>query len=274
MGKDGSFRLMVGDKKDTEKMISGLENAVNLNLYTEEQGNQFFTYYTPDNYMSWYRFTPKDTETVITLLTKNKNIRFSVYSVDNLKEIYHSASDDKAHKVKWIPSSYVAAEKTSLNTLTIGKEYYLVIYNTKPSGTDVFNTKTMNLTVGKPNMMSDNTTVYSASSITGRKTSYSTSATINATLIPRTAVIDKVTFKTATSGVRFSNIDYWKVKTPEENTWRTSGTQYINVGYKKDASNNVKAYGKWLFSFKTTSYVQSLTLVPGIYISYYYEIGD
>lgn len=127
MGKDGSFRLMVGDKNDTEKMISGIKNAVNLNLYTEEQGNQFFTYYTPDNYESWYRFTPKEAETVITLLTKNQNI---------------------------------------------------------------------------------------------------------------------------------------------------TGTQYINVGYRMDALNNVKANGKWLFSFKTTSSVPSLTLIPGIYISYYYEIGD
>lgn len=64
------------------------------------------------------------------------------------------------------------------------------------------------------------------------------------------------------------------MKTPEETTWRSSGTQYINVGYRQDASNNVKANGKWLFSFKTTSSVPSLTLVPGIYISYYYEIGD
>ena len=274
MGKDGSFRLMVGDKKDTERMISGRENAVYLNLYTEEKGNQFFTYYTPDNYMSWYRFTAKEAETVITLLTKNKNIRFSVYGVDNLEEIYHSEKDAKAHKTKWIPSSYVAAEKTSLKTLTIGKDYYLVIYNAKPSGTDVFDTKTMNLTVGKPNMLSNSATVYSTSSITGRKTSYSASATINATSIPRTAVIDRVTFKTSTSGVRFSSIDYWKVKTPEETAWRSSGTQYINVGYRQDASNNVKAYGKWLFSFKTTSSVPSLTLVPGIDISYYYEIGD
>lgn len=274
MGKDGSFRLMVGDKKDTEKMISGKDNAVYLNLYTEEQGNQFFTYYTPDNYMSWYRFTAKEAETVITLLTKNKNIRFSVYTVDNLDKVYESAEDDDAHKTKWIPSSYVAAEKKNLKILTKGKDYYLVIYNTKPSGTDVFDTKTMNLTVGKPNMLSNSATVYSTSSITGRKTSYSTSATINATSIPRTAVIDKITFKTSTSGVRFSSIDYWKVKTPEESTWRSSGTQYINVGYRKDASNNVKAYGKWLFSFKTTSSVPSLTLVPGIYISYYYEIGD
>ena len=274
MGKDGSFRLMVGDKKDTEKMISGIENAVNLNLYTEEKGNQFFTYYTPDNYTSWYRFTPSDAETVITLLTKNKNIRFLVLTADNFIEEYHSANDSDAHKTKWIPSSYVAAEKKALKTLTIGKEYYLVIYNAKPSGTDVFDTKTMNLTVGKPNMLSNSATIYSTSSITGRKTSYSTSAIINATSIPKTAVIDKVTFKTSTSGVRFSSIDYWKVKTPEETTWRSSGTQYINVGYRKDASNNVKAYGNWLFSFKTTSYVQSLTLVPGIDISYYYEIGD
>lgn len=274
MGKDGSFRLMVGDKKDTERLISGMENAVNLGLYTEEKGNQFFTYYTPDNYMSWYRFTAKDTETVITLLTKNKNIRFFVLTADNFVEEYRSADDASVHKTKWIPSSYVAAEKKALDTLTIGKDYYLVIYNEKPSGTDVFDTKTMNLTVGKPNMLFNSATIYSASSITGRKTSYSTSATINATSIPRTAVIDKVTFKTSTSGVSFSSIDYWKVKTPEETTWRSSGTQYINVGYRKDASNNVKAYGNWLFSFKTTSYVQSLTLVPGIYISYYYEIGD
>ena len=190
-----------------------------INLYTEEEGNQFFTYYTPDNYTSWY--CAQDAETVITLLTKNQNIRFSVYTVDNLDTVYKSVEDNDAHKTKWIPSSYVAAEKKALKTLTIGKEYYLVIYNAKPSGTDVFDTKTMNLTVGKPNMLSNSTTVYSTSSITGRKTSYSASATINATSIPRTAVIDKIALEYGYTGefredyVYYDADIYYKTKSIE-----------------------------------------------------------
>jgi len=51
------FRVMAGDKKDIESMISGIENAVWLEYFTEKKKNQFFTLYTPNRDESWYRFT-------------------------------------------------------------------------------------------------------------------------------------------------------------------------------------------------------------------------
>lgn len=61
------FRVMAGDKKDIESMISGIENVVWLEYFTEKKKNQFFTLYTPNKAESWYRFTSSGTD-VFTIL--------------------------------------------------------------------------------------------------------------------------------------------------------------------------------------------------------------
>lgn len=273
---DAGYRLMAGDKKDTEEMISGRKNAVPLDTYTESAGNQFFTYYTPDNYESWYRFTaPSYDETTFTILTKDKDIRFRIVDVDDISNgIYSSDMYNSVHKSEYC-GSYGYAEKAKLSMLTSGKEYYLVVYSLTPSGnTSSFIQNTMNITVGKPNMSSGNATYYASSSITGTKTSYSSSATITANTLPKTALVDSIKMKSKTSGVTMSNISYWRVITPKETTWRSSSIQTLKVGYTKDSDNNKSAYGNWKFSFKASSSASSLTMIPGIYISYYYELGD
>lgn len=277
--EDTSFRIMAGNKNDTEEMISGQENAVYLDTYTEVEGNQFFTYYTPDNYESWYKFSaPSYSKTTFTLLTKDKDIRFRIVDVDNISgtPLYDSANDATAHRTKCC-SSYGYAEKTKLNNsvLTAGNEYYLIIYSSTPSGnTSSFVQNTLNVTVGKPNMLSGNATYYSTSSITGTKSSYSSTATISANTLPSTAVVDSVKMQSSTSGVTMSKIADWRVKTPTETSWRSSSVQTLTVGYQKDSDSNISAVGNWKFSFKASSYTSSLTMKPGIYISYYYEMGD
>lgn len=59
--------MMAGDKKDIESMISGIENVVWLEYFTEKKKNQFFTLYTPNKAESWYRFTSSGTD-VFTIL--------------------------------------------------------------------------------------------------------------------------------------------------------------------------------------------------------------
>ena len=48
-----SFRICIGNKADTETMLSGKENAVWLNRYTESSRNMFMTHYTPNTGESW-----------------------------------------------------------------------------------------------------------------------------------------------------------------------------------------------------------------------------
>lgn len=272
---DSSFRLMAGNKDDTEEMISGSENMVYLDTYTEEKANQVLTYYTPDNYESWYRFTaPKYDETVITILTYDKNIRFRLYEVDNIRgdSFYDSNVNSKAHRTKYC-LSYGHAEKQRFDELVSGKEYCLVIYSSKPSGVHAFAGKTMNLTVGKPNMCGNYATYYASEKITGTKLAYSSSTTIYANSLPSTAVVDSVTL-TSPFGVKMSKIGIWRTKSPTDSVWNASNLQTINYGYVKDSLKNKSAVGKWLVSFKTPSTVASYSMLPGIKIIYYYELGD
>ena len=274
---NSSFKLMYGNKNDTEKMLSGKENAVYLDTYTEKAGNQFFSYYTPDNYESWYKFiAPAFSETTFTVLTKDKNTRFKIidYNDEIQTEVYNSAKDPNAHKTKYC-SSYGYGEKVKLKTLTKGKEYFFVVYSASPSNVhNAFTPKTLNITIGKPNMLSGNATFYASGYVTGSKYTDSPTTTITVADLPSTAVVDSVTFKTANVGISMSNISYWKVMLPSESTWRTSYSQTMNIGYTKDSENNKCAIGNWKYSFRPAIYLSSLKIIPGIYISYYYELGD
>lgn len=274
------FRIMVGNKKDVEPMISGLENAVWLDLYSEEKLNQFFTYYTPNRDESWYRFTA-DGSMVFTLLTYYPQIRFQIRDVDDLYVLFDSndQGNEDVHKSKFCTSSYGYAEKARLTT-TIGQDYYLVVYSPSVISTQDIIDKTMNITVGKPNMLSNSTTVYASSSITATSSGYSSSAYINVgdngNTIPITAVADDVSIKSSTSGVRLSMIPYWRVKYPSATTWSNSKNFYpsIEIGYVKDSDRNININGTWQVSVQTSSTNSPLTFVPGLYITYHYEIGD
>lgn len=270
-----SYRLTVGDEADIEEMISGIDNTVYLDKYTEKSGNAFFTYYTPNRFKSWYRFTALDETTVFTLLTYYPETRFQVFELQNTNiPIYDSAKDSEAHRTKYCTSSYKNAEKAKLK-LQMGKEYYLAVYASSQISSQPLVTKTMNISVGKPSMLGESGTFYATSLVTGKKNSYSPSVIIPVdSTIPKTAVADYVLLQSGTAGVKLSDISNWSVKLPSENSWRNANknASTITIGYVPDATNNVNINGNWQFRFEPSG--SSLTFIPGIYIHYYYEIGD
>lgn len=274
---NSNFRLMIGDKNNVEEMISGINSIVNLDIYSEKKGNAFFSYYTPNNYESWYKFiAPADPITTITVLTKDKNIRFELIDAadDIQKVIYNSANDSTAHRNKYC-SSYGYAEKAKIDTLVPGKEYFMIIYSSNPNKeNDSFVEKTMSITVGKPNMLLGHDTFYSSGFVTGTKYADSPTTTIPVTNLPSTAVVEKVKLSTADINSRMSQLNYWSVILPSETKWRTSYAETLNIGYTEDSPNNKTAVGNWKFSFRPTYTLKNLKLWPGICISYYYEIGD
>lgn len=260
-------------------MISGLENAVWLDLYSSEEGNQYFTSYTPNRDESWYRFTADGTM-VYTLLTYYPQIRFQIRDVDDLYVLFDSnaAGNETVHKSKFC-TAYGYAEKARLTT-TIGQDYYLVIYSPSVISAQDFIEQTMNVTVGKPNMLSDAVTVYASSSITATTSGYSSATDIvvgdDGATIPTTAVAEKVSIKSATSGVRLSMIEFWRVRNPSSTAWYNSGYFYpsIEIGYVEDSDTNKNINGTWQISVQASSSGSPLTFVPGMYISYHYELGD
>lgn len=272
---DSTFRLMVGSKKDAEAMISGRENAVWLDLFSETKNNDYRTGYTPNKDESWYRFTADGNE-VFTLLTYYPQIRFQIRNVNSLDILYDSNTPDhdNAHKTKYC-SAFGYAEKDRI-ALTRGQDYYLIIYAPSDISAQDFIEKTMNLAVGKPHMLSNSTTKYASSSLTATSSGYSSSKFIfigdGGSTIPTTAVADTVKIQ----GSVLSNIDYWRVQTPSSSTWYNSRYTYpsINIGYVKDSNNNKNINGGWLISVRASSTSSPLTFVPGLYITYHYEIGD
>lgn len=274
------FRVMAGDKKDIESMISGMENAVWLEYFTEKEKNQFFTSYTPNREESWYRFTSSGTD-VITILNRHPEIRFRIYDVDTLYTWFDSDErnevNENVHKTNFC-QSYNYAEKARI-TLTAGKDYYLVVYSLGTISAQPLVEDTMNITVGKPNMARGITTIFATSKLTATSSSYSPAVNIivgdNGKTIPKTAVVERVDRK-SDPGVRLSELPYWRIKYPGARAWLTSGQcePSIEIGYTKDGTNNKNMNGIWQISAKASSVASPLTVTPGIYMMYYYELGD
>lgn len=271
------FRVMAGDKKDIESMISGIENAVWLEYFTEEKKNQFFTLYTPNRDESWYRFTSSGTD-VFTILNCYSEIRFRICDVDTLDTCYDSnKANEEVHRTNFC-QSYHHAEKDRI-TLTAGKDYYLVVYPVSRISSQPLVEDTMNITIGKPNMSRGDTTVFATSKLTATSSTFSPAVNItvgdNGKTIPRTAVVDQVD-RRSDPGVRLSELPYWRIKYPGGRAWLTSGQcePSIDIGYTKDGVNNKNINGIWQISGKASSSCSPLTVTPGIHISYYYELGD
>ncbi|BCJ94209.1 hypothetical protein acsn021_17780 [Anaerocolumna cellulosilytica] len=272
------YRVMVGDKKDVEPMLSGLENTVWLDLYTETLGKNHFTLYTPNKDESWYRFTANGTM-VFTLLTYYSQTRFQVRDVNDLTILFDSNDSANAdvHKSKFC-GPYNYAEKARLTT-TIGQDYYLVIYSPSLISTEAIIEKTMNVTVGKPNMLSKTTTAYATSNIRANSSGFSSAVNIsvgdNGSTIPRTAVADNIYLKSL-DDIKPSMIEYWRVSVPGGTSWYTSKYFFlsIQIGYVKDATTNKNINGIWQMSVRASTSGSPLSFRPGIYIDYHYEIGD
>lgn len=273
------FRVVVGDKKDFEPIISGLENAVWLDLYSEEKSNWFLTSYTPNRDESWYRFTADGTM-VFTLLACFPQIRFQIRDVEDLYVMFDSDEEknNNVHRSKHC-LNYGYGEKARLAT-TKGQDYYLVVYSQSPISAENIIEKHVNITVGKPHMGYDTTQVFSSSQLTATTSGYSPEVNIvvgdNGETLPRTAVADKITIKSATSGIQLYMMEYWRVKYPGAMDWTNSGYVYptIDMGYVKDSDNNKNINGIWKISVKASSAGKTFTFVPGLDIVYRYELGD
>lgn len=270
------FRVLIGDKNDVEPMISGPENAVWIDLYSEAKMNNYPTSYTPNRDESWYRFT-SDGATVFTLLTCYPETRFQVREVSTLGIIYDSDRVETAHRTQFCPTAFDHVEKDRM-ILTAGRDYYLVIYAVSEISPLPFVEQSINVAVGNPYTSSGSTTAFATSSVTATSSAYSASRSIrvgdNGLTIPTTAVAKSVLFQTTTSGITQSKIDYWRIQAPNTSLWVNSNrfASTIDMDYKKDSTNNKNINGTWQISLQAAN--STITLVPGIYITYNYEWGD
>ncbi|SFB23105.1 hypothetical protein SAMN05216249_11438 [Acetitomaculum ruminis DSM 5522] len=273
--KASNFRIIVGDKKDTELMMSGKDNAVLLDEYCESKVNLENNQYVPNVGEYWFKFT-KSTRSVITVLSNVYNIHFKVLKASNLFPEYDSSLDNKSHKTSFLGNGpWKCAEKSDLTDIIDFDEYYLVVYSENPQNGLFLKTGTMATAVGNPVMSPGNITISPNIHMKINNSRY-TPLYFNfnqITYLPNTAQAIDVNLE----DVRLSYVDSWKIKTPDKPYWFTSpptGYQKIDMNFVKDSLNNVSLNGTWCASIKASSSYKNLTITPSFYISYYYEFGD
>lgn len=267
------FRVLYGDKKDTEAMLSGPENAAYIEKFTNVKDNAILTGYTPNKDEDWYRFTA-DGPTVITLLTYYPDLRFQICDTTNLMVMFDSNREENSsiHKTKFT-ASYPAAEKARINTAE-GQDYYLVLYSRSQISTAFMVEKTVNIAVGLPHMAPQQTEWYFGNRITADSSSYSSVSYVNVgdngNTVPRTALVDKVQW----AGAKMSDIKNFRVKEPGGSSWRNSRAHDLAMyfDYVKDSDSNINANGTWQLGFRAS--LQSVTFIPEFKVYYQYELGD
>lgn len=155
VANSSKFRLIYGDKKDIEAMLSGPENATPLDWYTEKDSNFIHTEYTPNKDECWFKFTPQKSMVTFTLLGDHTETRFKIVDTNTLLPLFDSndSNNNSIHKNKFC-GAFNYAEKAKIQGMTIGKEYYLVIYSPNRISMVDFLEDTINVAVGMPHMLS------------------------------------------------------------------------------------------------------------------------
>lgn len=273
----GQFRLIYGNKNDVEAMISGPENATPIEWFTNTKDNFFHTRYTPNKGECWYRFTAEQSSATVTLLGSHPETRFRVVDADHLGKVFDSNDpvNSDAHKNTFC-GAFQYGEKSKVQRLTVGQDYFLIIYASDSFSPLNLVGDTINVSVGMPHMASGMTEWISASNqISATTSAFSADGIVfvgdGGDTIPRTAYATKIYFS---SEAKPSAIAYWRVKTPSGTSWKQSGNfrTSVDIDYKKDANTNTLVEGIWRVGCKASSSTQRIT--PVIRFSYQYELGD
>ena len=82
----------MGDKKETELMMSGIENTVLLDQFYQSKTNLQNNYYVPNVGEYWYKYR-KNPTSVITIASDSSTVRFKVLEADTLVQHCLNISD-------------------------------------------------------------------------------------------------------------------------------------------------------------------------------------
>ena len=265
------YRIIIGDKNETELMMSGIENTVLLEQYYETKTNLENSSYVPNVGEYWFKYKRESTS-VITILSNVSDIRFKILDASGTHVMYDSAADSDTHKTSFVGSgAFTCAEKARLNTV-VGTEYYLVVYSTNPNNNLSLRTGTMGTAVGNPVMCADQTRISPYTSVKINASGHrSMSFSVDGSDLPLTAQVDKVTV----NGVTMSYVYQWGTSAPNMSSWLYSDnfSSYIKIGYTFDSTNNALLHGTWQASC-LGSEATTKTITPAFSFTYYYEYGD
>lgn len=266
------YRIIVGDKNDTELMMSGIENTVLLDQYYESKINLQNNSYVPNVGEYWFKYQ-RSTTSVITVLSDVDDIRFKILDVDTLAVLYDSATEPSTHKTSFTGNgSWICAEKARLNTV-VGTEYYLVVYCTNPNEGVFLRTGSMATAVGNPVMLGKYDVISPGITVTATGSGYSSTRTFNVSGndIPTTAQVESIYL----GGTVMSKIKRWRLMAPNKSFWVENPSNCypsIDFNYVADSTTNTRLKGTWGVAFQ--SFDSSYPFIPSYGVSYQYEYGD
>lgn len=266
------YRIIVGDKKETELMMSGIENTVLLDQFYQSKLNLQNNYYVPNVGEYWYKYRRSSTS-VITIVSDSSTVRFKVLEADTLHEGFDSANDSRTHSTKFMrDSSWSNVEKARLTT-EIGKDYYLVVYCTNPNKNVSIRTGSMATAVGNPFMRPASIRISPGISVTATSSGYSSTRTfiVDGDDIPTTGQVESVYLY----GARMSELSRWRLTAPENSLWYINGTNHdptVDFRYVEDSERNAKLKGNWGMAFQASN--SNCTFTPSFSFRYYHEYGD
>lgn len=273
--KLSDYRIVIGNKKDAEKMMSGKDNAVLVDLYFEKDKNRQISMYTPNQYEYWfkYKYGYKNT---ITILSYSYNLRFKIVDPEDMETVYDSNAGDnykKSHRQKAC-GIWTSVEKASdPEGTTPGKEYYLVVYNICPTTNTELAKRTFSVAVGNPVMAYGRVSVYPSKTIYMSKKRYTRmQCKVDDSQIPETAQAKSI----SVSGVGIMNLGGWDALSPDHIRSGIDPTARgrIDMNFDEDSSFNAQVKGTWTFNFIASSTARSMEFRPDFDIAYYYEYGD
>lgn len=269
------YRIIVGDKNDTELMMSGIENTVLLEQYYEAKVNLENSAYVPNAGEYWFKYKRESTS-VITILSDVSDIRFKLFDVNNtINPVFDSATVSETHKTSFTGNSgWICAEKARLTTV-VGREYYLVIYSTNPTANLSLRTGSMATAVGNPVILGASQGI-AGQSVTLSNSGYSPTITcnVNANDLPNTAQVREVTLSVSPS---LSNVERWRMRAPGSSSWVSNPSSFwfsIDMNYKIDSTDNAWLKGIWSAEFLASSSGKGKTITPSFNFFYNYEYGD
>ena len=266
------YRIIVGDKKETELMMSGIENTVLLDQFYQSKTNLQNNYYVPNVGEYWYKYR-KNPTSVITIASDSSTVRFKVLEADTLDKKFDSVDDSRTHRTKFTgESSWTCVEKARL-TLETGKDYYLVVYCTNPDESVSLRTGSMAVAVGNPLMRAENVRISPGISVTATSSGYSSTRTfsVEGNNIPQTGKVKSITL----NGERMSEIGGWRLMPPNKSSWFTNKASHypaIDFNYIHDSESNADLKGTWSMAFQASN--SNYTFTPSYSVTYYHEYGD
>lgn len=268
--ESGAFRVMIGDKEDTEAMMGGLENAVEIDIYRYKEGNSINSTYSPNNDEYWF-ITSMPYPAVFTLLSDDSNLRYKLLDMDTLDVLFDSNDSrwEKMHSNRFT-GSFSYAEKVNMKAFS-GEKRYLVIYNNSPWSITGVREREFCFGVGQPMYGMKNEKVY-GSSVTLDSSAYSSSSLkADASSFANTGVA----YKAIINGVPVGNMEGWRLKGPESASYRSGiGKTVIEYMFTPGGSFNTKVRGTWNLGVKLKSGRPSVTCSPSVDFMFYYEYGD